>query len=186
MFDHDHRRSEPSPEEIALIGNPSVGKSAFFTQITGVNVIISNIPQTTVFVQKGCSQVDNHSVLVFDLPGVYSIGAVTEDEKATKEYLLNSPPDAVIDIVDATKLERNLYLALELMEFGLPLVIALNQIDLLKRLGLDIGVARLEHELGAKVIPTVAIEGLGVRETLRVAYEDAASSHTYRRVDYEA
>ncbi|MGZ4931906.1 MAG: ferrous iron transport protein B [Halobacteriota archaeon] len=186
MFDHDHRRSEPSPEEIALIGNPSVGKSAFFTQITGVNVIISNIPQTTVFVQKGCSQVDHHSVLVFDLPGVYSIGAVTEDEKATKEYLLNSPPDAVIDIVDATKLERNLYLALELMEFGLPLVIALNQIDLLKRLGLDIDVARLEHELGAKVIPTVAIEGLGVRETLRVAYEDAASSHTYRRVDYEA
>ncbi len=185
MSDHDRRRHEPGPEEVALIGNPSVGKSAFFTQVTGVNVIISNIPQTTVFVQKGCSQVDNHRVLVYDLPGVYSIGAVTEDEKATKEYLLNSPPDAVIDIVDATKLERNLYLALELMEFGLPLVIALNQVDLLKRLGLDINVPQLERELGATVIPTVAIEGLGVHETLRAAYEEVSSGHTYRRVDYE-
>ncbi len=185
MLNHDRRRPEPSPEEIALIGNPSVGKSAFFTQITGVNVIVSNIPQTTVFVQKGCSQVDNRRVLVFDLPGVYSIGAVTEDEKATKEYLLNFPPDAVIDIIDATKLERNLYLALELMEFGVPVVIALNQVDLLKRLDLDVDVARLERELGTKVIPTVAIEGLGVREALRAAYEEASSSHAYRRVEYE-
>ena len=116
-----------APKKIALIGNPSAGKSAMFSQMTGVNVIISNIPQTTVMVQQGLTRLHDHDIIVYDLPGVYSATSVTEDETATKEFLVSTPLDAIIDIVDATRLERNLYLTLQLLELGLPVIIALNQ-----------------------------------------------------------
>jgi len=103
-----------------------------FSQMTGINVIISNIPQTTVMVQQGLTHLHGHDIIVYDLPGVYSITSVTEDEAATKEFLLSTPLDAIIDIVDATRLERNLYLTLQLLELGLPVIIALNQVDLLR------------------------------------------------------
>src|SRR5665647_1491338 len=96
-----------APKRIALIGNPSAGKSAMFSQMTGVNVIISNIPQTTVMVQQGLTRLHDHDIIVYDLPGVYSATSVTEDEAATKEFLLSTPLDAIIDIVDAD-LERQL------------------------------------------------------------------------------
>ncbi len=174
-------------KKIALIGNPSVGKSAMFSQMTGVNVIISNIPQTTVMVQKGLSRINGLNVLVYDLPGVYSITAVTEDEVATKEFLLSTPLDAIINIVDATRLERNLYLTLQLMELGLPVVVSLNQIDLLKTLDLDIEVASLEKELGVKVVPTIATQGEGVHEVLQAAYtlSGIEQKPMYRQVDYD-
>ena len=156
------KKQDIPPKNVALMGNPSAGKSAMFSQMTGVTVVISNIPQTTVMVQKGLSQINGHKVLIYDLPGVYSITAVTEDEAATKEFLISTPLDAVIDIVDATRLERNLYLTLQLLELGLPVVVALNQVDLLKTLDLDIDVDTLEKELGVKVVPTIATQGEGV------------------------
>ena len=176
-----------APRKIALMGNPSAGKSAMFSQMTGVNVIVSNIPQTTVMVQQGVTRVNGRDVLAYDLPGVYSITAVTEDEAATKEFLLSTPLDGVIDIVDATRLERNLYLTLQLLEIGLPVVVALNQVDLLKTLDLDIDVADLEKELGAQVVPTVATQGEGVRATLETAYHypDCPPTRTPRQVSYD-
>jgi len=177
---------DTAPKKIALIGNPSAGKSAMFSQMTGVNVIVSNIPQTTVLVQRGLSRIDKHNVIVYDLPGVYSITAVTEDEAATKEFLLSTPLDAVIDIVDATRLERNLYLTLQLLELDLPVVVALNQVDLLKTLDLDIDVADLERELGVTVIPTIATQGEGMRATLEAAYRyPTTERRAQRRVEYD-
>ena len=175
------------PKNVALIGNPSAGKSAMFSQMTGVTVVISNIPQTTVMVQKGLSQINGHKVLIYDLPGVYSVTAVTEDEAATKEFLINTHLDAVIDIVDATRLERNLYLTLQLLELGLPVVVALNQVDLLKTLDLDIEVGSLENELGVKVVPTVATQGEGVHATLEAAYKLAPAEQkpSYRQTNYD-
>ena len=176
-----------TPKGIALMGNPSAGKSAMFSQMTGVNVIVSNIPQSTVMVQKGLSHLDEHTVMVYDLPGVYSVTAVTEDEAATKDFLLSTSLEAVVDIVDATRLERNLYLTLQLLELGLPVVVALNQVDLLKTLNLDIDVADLERELGVQVVPTIATQGEGVHEVLETAfhYADQLSKRTHRQVSYD-
>ncbi|MGZ4905624.1 MAG: ferrous iron transport protein B [Halobacteriota archaeon] len=174
------------PKKIALIGNPSAGKSAMFSQMTGVNVVVSNIPQSTVMVQQGLSCVDRHDVVIYDLPGVYSVTAVTEDEAATKRFLLSTPLDAIIDIVDATRLERNLYLTLQLLELGLPVVVALNQVDLLKTLDLDIDTAGLEKALGVVVIPTIATQGAGVRTALEAAYAYSAGRKTiHRQVNYD-
>jgi len=184
---HETTVTRNAPKRIALIGNPSAGKSAMFSQMTGVNVIISNIPQTTVMVQQGLSHLDEHNVMVYDLPGVYSITAVTEDEAASKDFLLSTPIDAVLDIVDATRLERNLYLTLQLLELGLPVVVALNQVDLLKTLDLDIDVADLERELGVQVVPTIATQGEGVHTALETAYHyaDQPSKRTHRQVSYD-
>ncbi len=174
-----------APKRIALIGNPSAGKSAMFSQMTGVNVIISNIPQTTVMVQQGLSRLHGHDIIVYDLPGVYSVTSVTEDEAATKEFLLSTPLDAIIDIVDATRLERNLYLTLQLLELGLPVIIALNQVDLLRTLDLDINVAELERQLGTHVVPTIATQGEGVHVALETAYNYTERERAHRQVSYD-
>jgi len=174
-----------APKRIALIGNPSAGKSAMFSQMTGVNVIISNIPQTTVMVQQGLTRLHDHDIIVYDLPGVYSVTSVTEDEAATKEFLLSTPLDTIIDIVDATRLERNLYLTLQLLELGLPVIIALNQVDLLKTLDLDIDVAELERQLGTHVVPTIATQGEGVHVALETAYDYAERERSRRQVSYD-
>ena len=176
-----------APKKLALIGNPSAGKSAMFSQMTGINVIISNIPQTTVMVQQGLTRLHGHDVLVYDLPGVYSVTSVSEDEAATKEFLLSTPLDGVIDIVDATRLERNLYLTLQLIELGLPVVVALNQVDLLRTLDLDINVADLEKQLGTHVVPTIATQGEGVHVALETAYDYAErpQEQAHRQVSYD-
>jgi ferrous iron transport protein B len=179
--------NKSAPKRIALIGNPSAGKSAMFSQMTGVNVIISNIPQTTVMVQQGLSRLHGHDIIIYDLPGVYSVTSVTEDEAASKKFLLSTPLDGIIDIVDATRLERNLYLTLQLLELGLPVVIALNQVDLLRTLDLDIDVADLERQLGTNVVPTIATQGEGVHVALETAYDYADQPHegTRRQVSYD-
>ena len=174
-----------APKKLALIGNPSAGKSAMFSQMTGINVIISNIPQTTVMVQQGLTRLHGHDVLIYDLPGVYSVTSVSEDEAATKEFLLSTPLDGVIDIVDATRLERNLYLTLQLIELGLPVVVALNQVDLLRTLDLDINVADLEKQLGTHVVPTIATQGEGVHVALETAYDYAERERSRRQVSYD-
>jgi ferrous iron transport protein B len=183
----DTALKKDTPKRIALIGNPSAGKSAMFSQMTGVNVIISNIPQTTVMVQQGLTHLHGHNIIVYDLPGVYSVTSVTEDETASKEFLLSTPLNAVIDIVDATRLERNLYLTLQLLELGLPVIVALNQVDLLRTLDLDIDVADLERQLGTPVVSTIATQGQGVHEALETAYNyaDRPQERTRRQVSYD-
>ncbi len=159
---------------IAFIGNPSVGKSAFFSRLTGVGVDISNYPGTTVELTHGSIKIGKKTVDVVDLPGIYSLGAATEDEKVSKRYLLKEKPDAIVNVLDATRLERNLYLTLQLLELNIPVVVALNQMDAAEEMGISIDVQTLSNILGVPVIPTVAIKGVGLDDTIREALKETA------------
>ncbi|MCK5487049.1 MAG: ferrous iron transporter B, partial [Desulfobacterales bacterium] len=159
---------------IAFVGNPSVGKSAFFSRLTGVGVDISNYPGTTVELTHGSIKIGKKTVDVVDLPGIYSLGAATEDEKVSKRFLLKEKPDAIVNVLDATRLERNLYLTLQLLELNIPVVVALNQMDAAEEMGLTIDVPNLSKILGVPVIPTVATKGIGLDDTVREALEETS------------
>jgi len=154
---------------IAFIGNPSVGKSVFFSRLTGVGVEISNYPGTTVALKRGTVKARGKTIEVVDLPGIYSLGVTNEDEKVTKKYLVQDKPDIIVNVLDASRLERNLFLTLQLMELDIPMVIALNQVDLAADLGILVDVDRLSELLGLPVVPTVAIWGIGLDEVALVA-----------------
>lgn len=156
---------------IALVGNPNVGKSAFFSRLTGVGVEVSNYPGTTVEITAGTLKHEGESINVVDLPGIYSLSAATEDEKAAMKYLINERPDVIINVVDATRLTRNLNLTLQLLEMDMPMVVALNQVDAAEQMGIKIDAQVLESELGVPVIPTIAIRGSGIDTTLHRAIE---------------
>ena len=143
---------------IALVGNPNVGKSAFFSRLTGVGVEISNYPGTTVEIIKGTLKHVGESINVVDLPGIYSLSASTEDERAAMKYLIRERPDVVINIIDATRLARNLNLTLQLLEIDLPMVVALNQVDAAEQMGIKIDVEALEAELGVLAGTAVFID----------------------------
>jgi len=159
---------------IALVGNPNVGKSAFFSRLTGVGVEVSNYPGTTVEIIKGTLKHVGESINVVDLPGIYSLSASTEDERAAMNYLIRERPDVVINVIDATRLARNLNLALQLLEIDIPMVVALNQVDAAEQMGIKINVEALETELGVPVIPTIAIRGQGIDTALHRAIEMAS------------
>ncbi len=154
---------------IGLAGNPNVGKSAFFHQVTGIGVNISNYPGTTVEIAEGVTKYENHSVKVIDLPGVYSVGAVAEDEKVARRVIIGGKVDAIINIVNATNLERNLYLTLQLLELDIPVVIALNQYDVALNEGIKIDPEKLSENLGIPVIPTVSTQGKNVSKVFAEA-----------------
>jgi ferrous iron transport protein B len=154
---------------ISLAGNPNVGKSVIFSKLTGVGVISSNYPGTTVEYEEGRTKFSGMTVEVLDLPGSYSLAGNTEDERVATDMLYDKRPDVVIDVMDATRLERNLVLLFELIESGYTVVAALNMHDLAVRSGLSIDIHRLESILKIPVIPTVAIKDEGVDELLRAA-----------------
>ncbi|MCK4938594.1 MAG: ferrous iron transport protein B [Methanosarcinales archaeon] len=156
---------------IALVGNPNVGKSAFFSRFTGVGVEVSNYPGTTVDIIKGTLKHEGESINVVDLPGIYSLSTSTEDERAAMRYLIHECPTVIINIIDATRLTRNLNLTLQLLEIDIPMVVALNQVDAAEQMGIRIDVEALEKELGVPVIPTIAIRGKGIDTTLHKAIE---------------
>ncbi len=170
---------------IAFVGNPSVGKSAIFSRLTGVGVIVANYPGTTVELTHGTMKVGSKKVDLVDLPGIYSLGASTEDEKVSKTYLLHEYPDVIVNVVDATRLERNLYLTLQLLEFDIPVVVALNQMDAAKEMGIEVDVDKLSEMLGVPVIPTIAIKSLGLDELMHEAIEGDHSSQEHLRVHYD-
>ncbi len=147
---------------ILLMGNPNVGKSAFFSRITGTRVIASNYPGTTVGFTKGSMKLGQEQVEVIDVPGTYTLEPTSKAEEVASQMLQDG--DLVIDIVDSTNLERNLYLTQELLERQIPLVVALNMWDDTKHRGISIDVAKLEGLLGVPVIPTVAVTGQGIKE----------------------
>lgn len=150
------------PVKVALIGNPSVGKSTLFSRLTGIGVIISNYPGTTVEVAHGRI---THDDLVFDLsdlPGVYSLDTMSAEEQTTLEFLSHEKPDVILNVVDSTRLERNLYLTLEVLELGLPVVVALNMVEDARALGMDIDAENLSRILGVPVIPTSPFKGIGL------------------------
>ncbi|KXB06349.1 hypothetical protein AKJ53_00580 [candidate division MSBL1 archaeon SCGC-AAA382F02] len=156
---------------IGLTGNPNVGKSAFFHQATGIGVTVSNYPGTTVEIAEGKTEYEEYSIKMIDLPGVYSLGAVAEDEWVARRAILERDIDVIVNVVDASNLERNLYLVLQLLELDVPMVIALNQYDMAMSEGIKIDPDVLSEELGVPVIPTVATRGKNVPEVLAKGIE---------------
>jgi len=169
---------------IAFIGNPSVGKSVFFSRLTGVGVEVSNYPGTTIALKRGIVKARGKTIEVVDLPGIYSLGVTNEDEKVTKKFLIENKPDIIVNVLDASRLERNLFLTLQLMELDIPMVIASNQVDLAADLGILVDIDRLSELLGLPVVPTVAIWGIGLDEVVLVALEEKEKTQNHHRVEY--
>ncbi|NLJ88371.1 MAG: ferrous iron transporter B [Epulopiscium sp.] len=149
--------------KILLMGNPNVGKSVFFSNMTGIHVVSSNYAGTTVSYTEGTIKLNNETYTLIDVPGIYSLEATSEAEAVAVSFL-NSNPVAILCVLDATNLERNIKLGLELKKFNIPIVFALNLLDVAKRHGLEINVGLLAKELGAPVIPTVAVKEEGINE----------------------
>jgi ferrous iron transport protein B len=160
---------------VALVGNPNAGKTTLFNALTGLRAKTANFPGTTIERRVGRTRLGGRKAQLLDLPGLYSLSSQTPEERLAREALLGElpgqpQPDAVVLLVDATQLERNLYLASQVLELGLPTVVALNMVDLAKRSSIEIDTDRLATELGCPVVPVVARSGSGV-DQLRHAIE---------------
>jgi ferrous iron transport protein B len=152
-----------------LVGNPNVGKSTLFNQMTGLGVVTAHYPGKTLDVNVGSTYLDGRSVTIVDLPGTYSLGSEAEESWVTRRTLLDVVPDCAIVVVDATNLARSLVIALQVMDLGVPTVVALNLTDEASRAGVRIDSVRLSESLGVPVLPTVATQGTGVAPSLRTA-----------------
>ncbi len=155
---------------IALAGNPNCGKTTMFNDLTGANQYVGNWPGVTVEKKEGKYTKDK-DVTVTDLPGIYSLSPYSPEEIVARDYLLDGDPDVVINLIDATNLERNLYLTTQILELGLPVVIALNMMDLVEKNGDKIDIDKLSRELGCPIVPTSALKGRGMDELVKTAIE---------------
>ena len=162
---------------IALAGNPNSGKTTLFNKLTGSAQFVGNWPGVTVEKKEGKLIVDKQVILT-DLPGIYSLSPYTLEEVVARNYLIEEQPDAILNIVDATNLERNLYLTTQLTELGIPVVIALNMMDVVRKNGDTIRVQELSRQLGCKVVEISALKGDGVKEAALAAIEAAKSGKT--------
>ncbi|MCX6697464.1 MAG: ferrous iron transporter B, partial [Methanoregula sp.] len=149
---------------IALAGNANVGKSAIFNQLTGVDQIIGNWPGKTVERAEGLLLHSGKRIRVIDLPGIYSFSTYSMEELVSRDFIALEHPDAVINVIDASALERNLFFSIQLLELAPPMLVAVNQIDLAEKKGIAIDTKKLASLLGVPVIPTVAIRGKGIAE----------------------
>ncbi len=155
--------------KVALIGNPSVGKSLIFNQLTGLGVEVSNYPGTTVSLQRGSVCYKREMIEIVDLPGIYSLDGTSEEEQLVREYLKRGGVDLALVIVNATRLERNLFLLLQVAEWGIPMLAVLNMIDEVESGGYEIDIDRLREILGIEVLPTAAPEGRGIEKIIPAA-----------------
>ncbi len=162
---------------IALAGNPNSGKTTLFNKLTGSNQFVGNWPGVTVEKKEGKLIVDKEVILT-DLPGIYSLSPYTLEEVVARNYLIEEKPDAILNIVDATNLERNLYLTTQLTELGIPVVIALNMMDLVKKAGDSINVKELSRQLGCRIVEISALKGDGVADAAKAAIEAAKNGRT--------
>ncbi|HIW76331.1 MULTISPECIES: ferrous iron transporter B [Gordonibacter] len=160
---------------IALAGNPNCGKTTMFNDLTGSNQYVGNWPGVTVEKKEGTCTRDK-SITITDLPGVYSLSPYSPEEIVTRDFLLDGGPNVVINLVDATNLERNLYLTTQILDLGLPVVVALNMMDLVEKSGDTINVAKLSQRLGCPVVETSALKGRGMEELLAVAVNAAKTA----------
>ncbi len=166
--------------KIALAGNPNCGKTTLFNILTGSNQYVGNWPGVTVEKKEG--QLKNHKdVIIMDLPGIYSLSPYTLEEVVTRNYLVEERPDAILNIVDGTNLERNLYLTTQLTELGIPVVVAINMMDLVRRNGDKINIEDLSRNLGCKVVEISALKGTGVNEAAQEAIKAANGVKTVPR-----
>lgn len=158
--------------KIALVGNPNSGKTTLFNALTGANQYVGNWPGVTVEKKEG--KLKRYAdVTVTDLPGIYSLSPYTPEEVIARNYLVNERPDVILNIVDGTNLERNLYLTTQLAEIGIPIVIAINMMDILSRSGDKIDIDKLARKLGCRIIEISALKGLGINEAADAAIEAA-------------
>ena len=162
---------------IALAGNPNSGKTTLFNKLTGSNQFVGNWPGVTVEKKEGRLIVDKNVILT-DLPGIYSLSPYTLEEVVARNYLIEEKPDAILNIVDATNLERNLYLTTQLTELGIPVVIALNMMDLVRKAGDSINVKELSKQLGCRIVEISALKGDGVQDAAKAAIEAARNGKT--------
>ena len=162
---------------IALAGNPNSGKTTLFNALTGANQFVGNWPGVTVEKKEG--KLKKHSdVTIADLPGIYSLSPYTMEEVVARDYLIEQRPDAILNIIDGTNLERNLYLTTQLTELGIPVVVAVNMMDVVKKNGDSINTKELARELGCKVVEISALKGTGVMQAAEAALEAAKSTKT--------
>ena len=162
---------------IALAGNPNCGKTTLFNSLTGSNQFVGNWPGVTVEKKEG--KLKKHSgVIVTDLPGIYSLSPYTLEEVVARNYLIGERPDAILNIIDGTNLERNLYLTTQLTELGIPVVVAINMMDIVKKNGDKINISELSRQLGCKVLEISALKGNGVMEAAEAAIDAAKNSKT--------
>lgn len=167
----------------ALIGNPNSGKTTLFNQMTGSNQHVGNFPGVTV--EKKDGPVRGHKgVTVVDLPGIYSLSPYTAEEVVTRDFLIFDKPDAIINIIDATNIERNLYLTLQLMELNVPMILALNMMDEIRGNGISIDIQKLEEQLGIPVVPIAASKNDGVDELTHRAIKSAESRALPKILDF--
>jgi ferrous iron transport protein B len=167
---------------IALAGNPNAGKTTVFNNLTGTHQHVGNWPGVTVEKKEGSYSYQGYKVKVVDLPGVYSLTARSPDEVVARNFILEGKPDVVVDIVDASNLERNLYLTVQLIELEANLVVALNMMDVAKSRGYEISIDHLTQELGAPVVPMIATRRKGHNELLQVIASVFEGSITPKRI----
>jgi ferrous iron transport protein B len=164
-----------------LAGNANVGKSVIFNYLTGLHQHVGNWPGKTVERAEGTLRFKNYTIDIVDLPGIYSLSTYSLEEIVSRQYIAVERPDLVINVVDASVLERNLFFTLQLVELETPLILALNQVDIAKKKGIEIDVEKLEKLLGVPVIPTVAIKGIGIFQLLERALETIEKGQVTRR-----
>ena len=159
---------------IALAGNPNSGKTTVFNNLTGARQHVGNWPGVTVEKKEGSCSYQGHRIRVVDLPGVYSLTAYSLDEVIARDYVVDEKPDVVVDVIDASNLERNCYLAVQFLEMKAPLVIALNMMDVAESRGYEIDVKELSNLLGSPVVPMVAARNQGTDKLLETIVGVAA------------
>ncbi|MDD6799287.1 MAG: ferrous iron transporter B [Firmicutes bacterium] len=162
---------------IALAGNPNSGKTTLFNALTGSNQFVGNWPGVTVEKKEGKLKKHN-DVVITDLPGIYSLSPYTLEEVVARNYLITERPEAILNIIDGTNLERNLYLTTQLTELGIPVVVAINMMDVVKKKGDEINTAELSRELGCKVVEISALKGTGIMEAAEAAIDAAKNGRT--------
>ncbi len=166
---------------IALAGNPNSGKTTIFNNLTGSHQHVGNYPGVTVEKKEGNCSCQGVEITVVDLPGTYSLTAFSPEELVARDFLLKTPPDVVVDIVDATNLERNLYLALQLLELEVPVVLVCNMMDQGEVRGDKLDLKKLSDQLGIAVVPTTGHKRLGMEQLLATASGVAEHAGGQRR-----
>ena len=180
---YDHGAHDSRRMHIALAGNPNCGKTTLFNALTGANQYVGNWPGVTVEKKEGTAKIGDREVTIVDLPGIYSLSPYSMEEIVTRDYIIGAgadaqPPDAIINIVDATNIERNMYLTVQLLELERPMVVALNFMDEARKEGDEIDAARLSKELGVPVVPISAKTGENLDELLQVAHMQMHAGYT--------
>ena len=166
---------------VALAGNPNSGKTTIFNLLTGARQHVGNYPGVTVEKKEGYCKYDDYEMMLVDLPGTYSLTAFSVEELVARNYIVQQQPDVVVDIVDASNIERNLYLATQLIEMNVPLVLAFNMSDVAQQKGLLFDIEQLSNLLQAPIVPMIGNKGKGKKELFDAIVEIARQGRVQRR-----